>query len=85
MEGLIRGGTINVVVEANVLRLTAEGEPLQLRPGYVDALTQVNDTEVHARNILPHYLANLAASMGLAIKVSILNKERIVIETMVKK
>ncbi|MES2607437.1 MAG: histidine phosphotransferase family protein [Pseudomonadota bacterium] len=85
MEGLIRGGTINVVVEANVLRLTAEGEPLQLRPGYVDALTQVNDTEVHARNILPHYLANLAASMGLSIKVSILNKERIVIETMVKK
>ena len=85
MEGLIRGGSIHVAVEADVLRLTAEGEPLQLRPGYVDALTQVGDTEVHARNILPHYLANLAASMHLGIKVSVLNKERIVIETVVKK
>lgn len=85
MEGLIRGGAINVVVEADVLRLTAEGEPLQLRPGYVEALTQVGDIEVHARNILPHYLANLAASMHLGIKVSVLNKERIMIETVVKK
>ncbi len=85
MEGLIRGGAITVVVEADVLRLTAEGEPLQLRPGYLEALTNVENTEVHARNILPHYLANLAASMRLGIKVSILNKERIVIETVVKR
>ncbi|MDP4725447.1 MAG: histidine phosphotransferase family protein [Alphaproteobacteria bacterium] len=85
MEGLIRGGAITVVVEADVLRLTAEGEPLQLRPGYLEALTNVENIEVHARNILPHYLANLAASMRLGIKVSILNKERIVIETVVKR
>ena len=85
MEGLIRGGTINVVVESNVLRITAEGEPLQLRPGYAEGLTAQEDVEVNARNILPCYLANLAASMGLCIVILTKTKEKIVIETAVKK
>ena len=84
MEGLIRGGTINVVVETDVLRLVAEGEPLQLRPGYIDAFTKIDTTEVNARNILPSYLANLAASMGLGIKILVQSKEKIVIETLVR-
>lgn len=85
MEGLIRGGTINVVVESSVLRITAEGEPFQLRPGYVEGLTAPEDVEVNARNILPCYLANLAASMGLSIVIRTKTKEKIVIETAVKK
>lgn len=85
IESLIRGGAINVVVKDSILRLTAEGDPLQLRPGYVDALTNTNTIDVHARNILPHYLAKLAASMGLGIHVSVQAKEKIVIETVIKK
>jgi hypothetical protein len=85
MEGLIRGGAINVVVESSVLRITAEGEPLQLRPGYAEGLTAREDVEVNARNILPCYLANLAASMGLSIVIPTKTKEKIVIETAVKK
>ena len=83
MESLIRGGSINVAVENDVLRLVAEGEPLQLRPGYVEALTNPENNEVHARNILPSHLATLAASMGLGIRISVLTKERIIIETTV--
>ncbi|MES2252722.1 MAG: histidine phosphotransferase family protein [Pseudomonadota bacterium] len=80
MESLIRGGAIAVEVEADVLRLTAEGEPLHLRPGYQEALTNVNNTEVHARNILPSYLANLASTIGLKINIAIPKGQKIVFE-----
>jgi len=84
MESLIRGGAVTVEVEADALRLTAEGEPLHLRPSYQEVLTNVKNAEVNARNILPSYLANLAGTMGLKIRVTIPKGQKIVFEAIGK-
>jgi histidine phosphotransferase ChpT len=84
IEGLTRGGTLCVEVDKDVLRFTAEGDPLHLRPGYKDALMEVGATEVNARNILPVYLSNLAQSMMLGINIASESKQKMIIETVIK-
>ncbi|MDP3371770.1 MAG: histidine phosphotransferase family protein [Candidatus Paracaedibacteraceae bacterium] len=84
IEGLIRGGSVHVEVDNNVLRFTAEGDPLQLRPGYKEALMNIENVDVNARNILPVHLSGLARSMMLGIKITTESKQKIVIETVMK-
>lgn len=84
IECLTRGGTLVVEVDRDILRFTAEGDPVQLRPGYKEAFTNDGTLEANARNILPVYLASLANSMMLGIKVANVSNQKLVIETVMK-
>ncbi len=81
IEGLTRGGTVDVVFAGDSLRLTARGAPIHLRPGYGESLENYQSQVHNARNILPCYLGKLAKSLMVGINVSVVKDERITFET----
>lgn len=81
METLTHGGTVTVIFQDDTLILSAQGTPLQLRPGYIDALEKPDAVEKNSRNILPIYLANLAQSLRVSLKIKGPKDDQIHIET----
>lgn len=81
IEGLTHGGSIAVTIQDDQLFLVANGSPLQLRPGYIEALETPDGVENNARNILPVYLGHLAKSLRVSIHTSKPDADQLMIST----
>ena len=68
IEALTRGGVVVVEYQSQALRIAAEGTPLNLRPGYMDALREPEKMESNARTIFPLYLAGLAQELLVVLE-----------------